>query len=61
MDNVGDEKTSFKWAYLDGRLGGVQFSRVGAFHKNDAIIYYNGNSEDPDDARSNSFNLWDED
>ena len=23
MDNIGDEKTSFKWAYLDGRLGGV--------------------------------------
>jgi len=24
MDNIGDEKTSFKWAYLDGRLGGVK-------------------------------------
>ena len=46
---------------VDGRLGGVQFSRVGAFHKNDAIIYYNGTSEEPDDARSNLFNLWDED
>ena len=23
MDNIGDEKTSFKWAYVDGRLGGV--------------------------------------
>ena len=22
-DNIGDEKTSFKWAYLDGRLGGA--------------------------------------
>lgn len=46
---------------VDGRLGGLQFSRVGAMRQNDAIIYYNGNSEDPDDARSNSFNLWDED
>jgi hypothetical protein len=45
---------------IDGQLQGLQFSRFGMQRKEEAIIYYHGNSEDPDEARANSFNLWDE-
>lgn len=46
---------------IDGHLQGLQFSRVGAQRQEEAIIYYKGNSEDPDEARADVFNLWDED
>ena len=45
---------------VDGHLRGLQFSKLGAKHPNDAVIYYRGHSEDPDEARGNAFNLWDE-
>ena len=45
---------------IDGHLYGLKFSQLGAQRHNDAVIYYRGNSEDPDEARGNAFNLWDE-
>ena len=45
---------------IDGHLQGLQFSRVGVQRQEEAIIYYNGHSEDPDDARAGNFNLWDD-
>ena len=45
---------------VDGHLHDLPFSQLGAKQGN-ATIMYQGNSEDPDNARANdfSFNLWD--